>query len=158
MARENRSVARLNAVQALYQMEMGGQGLNEILEAYSQDGLARQIDEHVLHQPDVTLMRTILEQALARQTEIDRKVDAILIEGWPLHRVESVLRAVLRAGGAEMLACPTVPIRVIITEYVDIASAFLAREETGMVNAILDAMAHHWRAGDMAAPRTASSA
>jgi N utilization substance protein B len=63
-----------------------------------------------------------------------------------LTRVDSVMRAILRAGTYELGKRKDIPARVTIKEYVDVAGAFFGREEAGMVNAVLDAMARHLRA------------
>jgi transcription antitermination protein NusB len=83
------------------------------------------------------------------QRGIDPKVDQALAEGWPLKRVDAILRAILRAGTYELSARHDIPPRVTITEYVDIAHAFLDREEAGMVNAVLDRLARKERAEDL---------
>ena len=62
--------------------------------------------------------------------------------------VEAVMRAVLRAGAYELKKRKDIPARVVITEYVDVAAAFLARDEVGMTNAVLDALARKLRAAD----------
>ena len=46
-------------------------------------------------------------------------------------------RFVLRAGAYELQHRPDVPVRVVVSEYVDIANAFVDADETGMVNAVL---------------------
>ena len=79
------------------------------------------------------------------QVEIDQIVNTTLEAGWPLARVEAVMRAVLRAGAYELKKRKDIPARVVITEYVDVASAFLGREETGMINAVLDKIARSLR-------------
>lgn len=75
-------------------------------------------------------------------------IDASLAQGWPLKRIEALLRAVLRAGAYELDARGDVPARVVISEYVDVAQAFVDREETGMVNAVLDTLARKLRAAE----------
>ena len=56
----------------------------------------------------------------------------------------------LRAGAYELACRSDVPARVVMAEYVDIASAFVDKEETGMVNAVLDQLAHQLRAAEFA--------
>jgi N utilization substance protein B len=68
-----------------------------------------------------------------------------LARGWPLKRIEAILRAVLRAGAYELGYRSDVPGRVVVSEYVDVANAFVDRDETGMVNAVLDQLARHFR-------------
>jgi N utilization substance protein B len=72
-------------------------------------------------------------------------VDEALARGWPLKRIEAILRAVLRAGAYELGYRSDVPGRVVVSEYVDVANAFVDKEETGMVNAVLDQLARHFR-------------
>jgi N utilization substance protein B len=87
------------------------------------------------------------------QRSLDPLVDTTLAQGWPLKRVDAILRAVLRAGAYELAHRSDIPARVVVSEYVDIANAFIDTEETGMVNAVLDTIAHQFRAGELAAPR-----
>jgi transcription antitermination protein NusB len=84
------------------------------------------------------------------QSKLDPQIDAALTRGWPLKRIEAVLRAVLRAGAYELACRADVPARVVMSEYVDVAHAFVDDEETGMVNAVLDQLAHQLRAGEFA--------
>ena len=78
-------------------------------------------------------------------------IDAALQKGWPLKRIETVLRAILAPAPTNSISKPDVPSRVVVTEYVDVANAFVDREETGMVNAVLDPLARHLRAGEFGA-------
>ena len=56
----------------------------------------------------------------------------------------------MRAGAYELEHRKDVPARVVVTEYVDVANAFVDREETGMVNAVLDQLARRFRADEFA--------
>ena len=58
------------------------------------------------------------------------------------------MRAVLRAGAYELDHRSDIPARVVVTEYVEVANAFVDRDETGMVNAVLDQLARQLRAGE----------
>ena len=82
---------------------------------------------------------------MREQRAIDPVLDAALVKGWPLKRIEAVLRAVLRAGAYELTERSDIPARVVVAEYVNVAAAFLDREETGMVNAVLDGLAREKR-------------
>ncbi|HET6376674.1 MAG TPA: transcription antitermination factor NusB, partial [Methylocella sp.] len=74
-----------------------------------------------------------------------RLVNETLASGWPLARIDAVMRAILRAGTYELRARGEIPARVVIKEYVDVAGAFFGGEEAGMVNAVLDALARKCR-------------
>ena len=60
------------------------------------------------------------------------------------------MRAILRAALYELKGRADVPARVVITEYVDIAAAFFGPEESGMINAVLDALARDARPKEFA--------
>ena len=89
-------------------------------------------------------MRGVLDD----QRTLDPMIDKALAGGWPLKRVEALLRAVLRAGAFELSSRSDVPARVVVAEYVDVANAFLDKDETGMVNAVLDQLARQLRAAE----------
>jgi transcription antitermination protein NusB len=147
-----RSAARLAAVQALYEMEIAGKGLNEIKSEFASFWIGTEI-EGVQYQPaEIAFFNDILSGVLAAQGPIDRLIDKTLASGWPLSRIDSVMRAILRAGAYELKTRADVPARVSIKEYVDVAGAFFGPEESGMVNAVLDALAHHYRAAEFAPP------
>ena len=67
------------------------------------------------------------------------------------------MRAILRAAFYELRSRPDVPARVVVTEYVDVAAAFFGPEESGMINAVLDALARQTRPAEFGAGRSAQS-
>ena len=140
-----RAAARLAAVQALYQMEVAGTGLHDILAEFESHWIGREVEGDQYNPADLTLFRNILNGVLADQRTLDVMVNEVLQKGWPLARIESVLRAILRAGSYELHRRKDVPARVVITEYTDIGGAFFERDEVGMVNAVLDGLAHRLR-------------
>ena len=148
MSREERANARLAAVQALYQMDLSGKGIHEIFAEFETHWIGREVEGEQYKPAELDFFRNIVEGVLENQLDIDRDVDQTLQDGWPLRRVEAVMRAVLRAGCYELKKRKDVPARVVITEYVDVAAAFLARDEVGMINAVLDALAKKIRAGE----------
>jgi N utilization substance protein B len=140
-----RSAARLAAVQALYQMEVSGKGMAETLAEFETYWMGSEIEGETYNAADAAFFRDILTGILADQAPIDRQIDKTLIETWPLARVDSVLRAILRAGTYELKKRKDVPAKVAIKEYADVAGAFFAHEEVGMINAVLDSLAHQLR-------------
>ena len=145
-----RSAARLAAVQALYEMEIAGKGLNETKSEFESFWIGNEIEGVQFRQAEIAFFNDILSGVLAAQGPIDRLIDKTLASGWPLSRIDSVMRAILRAGAYELKTRADVPARVSIKEYVDVAGAFFGPEESGMVNAVLDALAHHYRAAEFA--------
>jgi N utilization substance protein B len=147
-----RSAARLAAVQALYQMDIAGTPLTDILSEYESHWFGRDVDGENYPEAEAAYFRDNVSGVLREQRTIDPVVDDVLAQGWPLRRVETVLRAVLRAGAYELMHRPEVPARVVVSEYVNVASAFLDRDETGMVNAVLDGLARKLRTDEFQRP------
>ena len=143
-----RGAARLAAVQALYQMDLAGTGFNEIIAEFESHWLGGEVEGAQYMPAEVAYFRDIVGGVVREQRSLDPMIDAALNRGWPLKRIETVLRAVLRAGAYELAYRPDIPARVVTTEYVDIAAAFVDDEETGMVNAVLDQLAHQMRAAE----------
>ena len=145
-----RGAARLAAVQALYQMDLAGTGLNEIMAEFESHWLGGEVEGAQYLPAEAAYFRDIVAGVVREQSTLDPKIDAALSRGWPLKRIEAVLRAVLRAGAYELAYRNDVPARVVTSEYVDVASAFVDKEETGMVNAVLDQLARQLRAAEAA--------
>ena len=145
-----RGAARLAAVQALYQMDLAGTGLNEIMAEFESHWLGGEVEGAQYRPAEAAYFRDIVGGVVREQSTLDPQIDAALTRGWPLKRIEAVLRAVLRAGAYELEHRKDVPGRVVVSEYVDVAHAFVEAEETGMVNAVLDQIARQFRAGEFA--------
>ena len=145
-----RGAARLAAVQALYQMDLAGTGVNEIMAEFESHWLGGEVEGAKYLPAEAAYFRDIVSGVVREQMSLDPKIDAVLTRGWPLKRIEAVLRAVLRAGAYELACRNDVPARVVMSEYVDVAGAFVDKEETGMVNAVLDQLARQFRAAEIA--------
>ncbi len=143
-----RGAARLAAVQALYQMDISGAGLNEILAEFESHWLGREVEGAQYLPAEAAFFRDIVSGVVRDQRILDPQIDEALERGWPLKRIEAVLRAALRAGVYELQNRRDVPARVVVSEYADVAAAFVERDETGMVNAVLDQLAHKLRADE----------
>ena len=146
---ERRSAARLAAVQGLYQMDLTGKGVLEVVSEFERFWIGREIEGEQYKPAERRLFRDIVQGVLDHQVELDRAADRILSDGWPLKRVEALLRAVLRAGAYELAYAKDVPVKVVVSEYVDIASAFLDKDEVGMANAVLDKLARAARGSEL---------
>lgn len=141
-----RGAARLAAVQALYQMDVAGTGLSEIMAEFESHWIGREVEGAQYLPAEAAFFRNIVAGVVREQRRLDPLIDAALAARWPLKRIEAILRAVLRAGAYELDHRRDVPARVVVSEYADVAAAFVEREETGMVNAVLDQLARQMRA------------
>jgi N utilization substance protein B len=147
---DRRSAARLAAAQALYQMEVAEKGLNDILAEFEAHWIGQEIEGDAYNPAEIAFFRDVVSGVLKDQLPIDRGLDDTLAKGWPLRRVEALMRAILRAAFYELRRRLDVPARVVVTEYVDIAAAFFGPEESGMINAVLDALARQTRPAEFA--------
>ncbi len=156
----HRSAARLAAVQALYEMDMAGAAADPVLGEFllsrwtnTENGGGDKMGG--LAEPDGELLLALVHGVGERSQELDGLIAPALSDKWTMERLETILRAVLRAGAFELLTLPNVPARVVISEYVDVAHAFFSRGEPGLVNSVLDNLAHKLRAREMAAKQVA---
>jgi len=166
-----RSAARLAAVQALYQMDVAGTDLNDVLREFEANYFSGAVDEDgEVVTPSASAgegqnnaieggasdqqlldhgyMADILQGVLRTQSEIDPLIDEQLREGWRLNRIDSTLRAILRAGTYELRARDEISVAVIIDEYLNIAHAFFEQDEPKVVNGVLDKLAQRVRLDD----------
>ena len=151
---EKRSVARMSAVQALYEMDLTQKGVHEVLAEFRSFWIGRKIDEDLeMKEAETGFFGQIVEGVIKDQVLIDRTIDQALSKGWPLVRIELVLRAIMRAGVFELLLRKDIPPRVTISEYVDVARAFYSEDEPGMVNAVLDLIARDNRIDELGVKR-----
>ena len=148
-AGRRRSAARLAAVQALYQIEVAGAPIENVIVEFAHDGLRRDNEgQNEGQRPgefDALLFIDLVRGTAARQEELDRVIAAALTPDWPLERLERVLRAILRAGAYELLARSDVPAAVVISEYLDLGHAFFAGKEPSLINGVLDRLARTLR-------------
>ena len=141
----SRSAARLAAVQALYQHEMEGTPLQQLLEEFHNHRLGAVIEDEQYHDAEREFFDDIVTGADYRRSEIDALISGRLAQGWTLDRLDRPMRAILRAGAYELVARPDVPVATVISEYVDVAHAFYDKRESGFVNGLLDAIAKEAR-------------
>jgi len=143
-----RGAARLAAVQALYQMDIAGAGINDIFAEFESHWLGSEVEGDKYLPAEAAFFRDVVSGVVRDQAKLDPLIDEALSKGWPLKRIDAILRAVMRAGAYELEHRKDVPGRVVVSEYVDVAHAFVEAEETGMVNAVLDQIARQFRAGE----------
>lgn len=143
-----RGAARLAAVQALYQMDIAGAGLNDIFAEFESHWLGNEVEGDKYLPAEAAFFRDVVSGVVCDQARLDPLIDEALAKGWPLKRIDAILRAVLRAGSYELQRRKDVPARVVVSEYVDVANAFVEKDETGMVNAVLDQIARQFRADE----------
>jgi transcription antitermination protein NusB len=145
-----RSVARLAAVQALYQLEANRDAdPRAVVGEFVRHRFGQEIECDRLGEADPELFADIVCGVTEDRERLDAEISAVLIEGWPLPRLDSVLRAILRAGAYELMHRRDVPPRVALSEYTAIAYAFFSGKEPGLANGVLNHLAHTLRDDDL---------
>lgn len=146
-----RRLARLAAVQALYQIDVSGASAAAVVDEFLRDRLVRdpataamaadgEID--VFPNADRTLFADIVRGAMDERDLHDRMIAGALDSRWQVGRLEAVLRAILRAAVFELRQDRSdTPSKVVINEFVDVAHAFYGGREPGLVNGVLDRLA-----------------
>jgi transcription antitermination protein NusB len=152
-----RTASRVAAVQALFQSEQTGESGETVIDQFVRHRLGALPDtaggeegyeEGRIPHAQVALFGRIVRQAVQAQDVIDRMVIETLPREWPFARLDPVLRAVLRAGCAELTMEDGPPAKVVINEYVDVARGFFIGDEPRMANGVLDKLAHRLRAAE----------
>jgi N utilization substance protein B len=122
-----RTAARVATVQGLYQMDLAGTDLNDVIDEF-------------------TLLRFPRAPGDEAAAGADPVFFAELLRG--VVRIDAIVRAILRAGVFELMERPDVPHRVVINEYINVAHSFFSEDEPKVVNGVLDKLARQLRAAE----------
>ncbi len=139
--RQARSVARLAAVQALYQMEIGEAGVDRVVREFQDHRFDRDLEGSPMAGADEAFFGELARGVVEAQGDIDTAIRAHLAKGWKMTRIDATVRAILRCAAFELLHRPEIPREIVIDEYLEIAKSFFDGPEPGFVNGLLDAIA-----------------
>lgn len=146
-----RSVARLFAVQALYEIEFGGGVPEAVIADFRTKRQTEEIDGAQMREADADWFTEIVRGVSHRQTEIDEVIRAAMPRADAIDRMESILRYALRCATYEVMARIDVPAATVIDEYLGIVRAFFGPREIKLANGVIDAVARRLRPGEFAA-------
>lgn len=144
--------ARLAAVQALYQMDAVGAGVETVILEFRTHRLGGEIEGSLLHEADEDFFIALVRGVVSAQEKIDREIEQRLAGGWTLGRLDATARAILRSAVYELIHTSATPARVVINEYAEIAKAFF-NDDASFINAVLDASARRIRGDELSAKR-----
>jgi N utilization substance protein B len=166
MSQRPRTASRLAAVQALFQGEQSQESPEAVIEQFIRHRLGvrpagtpradETYEDGRIPDAQVPLFSQIVRTASAQQEALDRLLIEALPEDWPLARLDPVLRALLRAGAAELWLQDGPPARVVINEYLDVAHGFFEDEAARLANGVLNRIARGLRPAEFAAPSPAA--
>ena len=156
-----RTASRVAAVQALFQSEQAGETAETVIDQFVRHRLGEMpgpehlggggFEEGRIPDAQIPLFSRIVRSAVAQQDALDALIAASLPTEWPMARIDPVMRAMLRAAGAELTMSDGPPARVVINEYLDVAHGFFTGGEPRMVNGMLDRLARELRPGEFSA-------
>ena len=132
-------------MQALYQMDLAGSGVLEVAAEYEAFRLGKEVDGASTARPTRNGSGRSCPASSRTRRLVDPAIHEALTDDWPLSRLDTTLRAILRAGVYEIMKREDVPVAVIVSEYVEIAKAFYGEDEPRLVNAVLDRVAGQLR-------------
>ncbi|GGE18669.1 N utilization substance protein B [Polymorphobacter glacialis] len=139
------SAARLGAVQALYQREMGGDSVAKLLHEFHSHRLGQEIEGADYADADTALFDDIVAGVAAREAELDTLISAALAAGWSMDRLDKPMRALLRAATYELVGRADIAAATVINEYIDVSHAFHDEKKAKFVNGLLDTVARRVR-------------
>lgn len=145
-----RGSARLAAVQAIYQMDLAGTPVSEIVQEFENIRIGQEVDGETYLEADLGWFRGIVAGVVEYQTKLDPMINDALPADWPLSRIDTLLRAIMRSGSFELLKRKDVPAKVVINEYLDVAKAFFDEDEPRLINGVLNRIARELREDEFA--------
>ena len=99
---DRRAAARLAAVQALYQMEVAAKSVEDVCSEFEAYWIGKEVEGDRYNDAELGFFRAIVAGVQQDQFAIDQTIDRPLAEGWPLKRIEALMRAILRAAFYEL--------------------------------------------------------
>lgn len=148
----SRSAARLAAVQALYEMDMVDAGADQVLEEilkkrWETGDDAANGPEAEMTEPEPAWLDELVHGVATQRDILDDMIGQALSGDWTVERLETLIRAILRAGAYELKTKRKIPTAIIISEYLNVAHAFFEGNEPQLVNGVLDHLARTLRSG-----------
>jgi N utilization substance protein B len=140
--------ARLAAVQALYQIDLTGAPAPTTIVEFRRHRLQGDMDGLPMDDIDPDFFAELVTGVGQNRPDLDRRIAGVLTPDWPLERLDTVLRSILRAGAFELSHHPQTPAKVVISEYMAITDSFFSGREPALVNGVLDGIARRSEAGD----------
>ncbi|MDD4848351.1 MAG: transcription antitermination factor NusB [Bacteroidales bacterium] len=93
---------------------------------------------------DRTFMCNLLRKVIIHNEEYDQILSSH-IKNWDYDRVAKIDILILKMALAELLEFPTIPIKVTINEYIEIAKAFSTPKSNIFINGLLDSLIREFK-------------
>ncbi len=123
-----RRKARVQALQALFEIDSVGHDVAEIL--------GRQTEDELLEEESAIFMKELVDGVLSNEGEIDSVIE-IYAPAWPVAQMALIDRNILRLAIFEILFNNKVPVKVVINEAVELAKTFGGDNTPKFINGVL---------------------
>jgi len=143
--RNSNSITRLVLVQSLYQMEIAGTDVNEIIDSLNNRIIFDSSEDKLINDINKSLFSNLINEIVDGQLTIDNEIKKFLSDDWDFNRLDKILIAILRSAFYEIMFQSNTPYKVIIDEYVEISHSFFSGKEPNFTNAILDKLSEAHR-------------
>ncbi|MEK9794525.1 MAG: transcription antitermination factor NusB [Hyphomicrobiales bacterium] len=143
--RNSNSITRLVLVQSLYQMEIAGTDVNEIIDSLNNRIIFDSSEDKLINDINKSLFSNLINEIVEKQITIDNEIKKFLSDDWDFNRLDKILIAILRSAFYEIMFQSNTPYKVIIDEYVEISHSFFSGKEPNFTNAILDKLSEAHR-------------
>lgn len=120
--------ARAIALQALYEIDAVGHGVDEVL--------AHLLADEPLSADNTSFVRELVEGVVKNKTQIDRHIEKFA-PAFPINQISAIDRNILRLAIFEILLDNKVPVKVAINEAVELAKTFGGENSSRFVNGVL---------------------
>jgi N utilization substance protein B len=135
-APRTRSAARRRALDVLYEADLLGRPIDQVLARHGDDPEAGPLDAYTVE---------LVAGVAGRIEELDRRIGEAA-EHWTVERMPLVDRNLLRLGAYELLARPEVPTAVVLDEAIELAKLLSTADSGRFVNGVLGRVAREVRA------------
>ena len=143
--RNSNSITRLVLVQSLYQMEIAGTDVNEIINSLNSRIIFDSSEDELINDINKSLFSNLINEIVEKQITIDNEIKKFLSDDWDFNRLDKILIAILRSAFYEIIFQNNTPYKVVIDEYVEISHSFFSGKEPNFTNAILDKLSEAHR-------------
>jgi N utilization substance protein B len=130
----SRRAARERALELLYEAEIKGRPVGEVIAA--------------LPVPPAAYATALATGAEAELPATDALLGQFSHK-WEVHRMPAIDRAVLRLAVGELRTQPDVPVKVVLNEAVDLAKRYSTEQSGKFVNGLLSRIAREVRPGEL---------
>ena len=141
-SKHGRIRARRTAVQALYQWDMAGGGIEHIISEFESDRAE-------LKKADAGYFRDILNGVVRHRAELEAGIASVSDRA--VGELDPVERSILYLGAYELMYRPEVPWLVVVNESIELAKMFGAEQSHRYINGVMDRLARRTRVDESGA-------